>query len=481
MAARNRFNIYIFRRIILTTIADKLSEIKNCKTDIASAIEAKGVSVAGASFSDYASLIRQIASTSGCDRIFHCTYASSDPLDPDSNLPYPPIVDGMPLSDGDTVLLLGEVRGANGLYRYVDSGTSGELERLDNDILTHNLVFVTAGSSMRHVFSNAADIDHYIDISTGALDMPLSSDVRNELVKKENGLYASTPVSARDNNLVQYADDGIFAGLPDHLNDFVTVVHAVEGRPVTLNDPNAVFSNVDVATLRAEYGDDARVLLTSRDYKGIFSLKDPSSWEGIFVNAGYVYASGKYGNHKLYDYRENGTVIGWMPVTGDIPNTFGNLLEKPATLAGYGITDAASANELAAHETNRGNPHQVSKEQVGLDKVDNTSDLDKPVSTAVLAALGGKRDNIAATSPASSTSLTVTGNTVYTFGELSALTVTSIETSHNESVIYFTASAAGTTISLPSGTPIVDSLTVTAGKKHVLTFMNGIVVLGVCA
>lgn len=38
------------------------------------------------------------------------------------------------------------------------------------------------------------------------------------------------------------------------------------------------------------------------------------------------------------------------------------------------------------HLTNKENPHETNKEQIGLSNVDNTSDIDKPVSTAQLAA-----------------------------------------------------------------------------------------------
>lgn len=38
--------------------------------------------------------------------------------------------------------------------------------------------------------------------------------------------------------------------------------------------------------------------------------------------------------------------------------------------------------ELNIHSNNQSNPHNVTKAQVGLDNVDNTSDADKPVSTA---------------------------------------------------------------------------------------------------
>ena len=42
----------------------------------------------------------------------------------------------------------------------------------------------------------------------------------------------------------------------------------------------------------------------------------------------------------------------------------------------------ATKEELSNHVQNYDNPHQVTKEQIGLDAVDNTSDLDKPISTA---------------------------------------------------------------------------------------------------
>lgn len=47
-------------------------------------------------------------------------------------------------------------------------------------------------------------------------------------------------------------------------------------------------------------------------------------------------------------------------------------------------------NNLNAHINNRTNPHRVTKEQIGLDQVDNTSDANKPISNATQIALNGK-------------------------------------------------------------------------------------------
>ena len=50
---------------------------------------------------------------------------------------------------------------------------------------------------------------------------------------------------------------------------------------------------------------------------------------------------------------------------------------------------------LINHLTNTNNPHSVTKTQVGLGNVDNTSDVDKPLSTASITALSSKVDVVA--------------------------------------------------------------------------------------
>lgn len=54
------------------------------------------------------------------------------------------------------------------------------------------------------------------------------------------------------------------------------------------------------------------------------------------------------------------------------------------------LNGLTTTGELSAHTGNTNNPHQVTKTQVGLGNVDNTSDLNKPVSTATQTALNAK-------------------------------------------------------------------------------------------
>lgn len=57
------------------------------------------------------------------------------------------------------------------------------------------------------------------------------------------------------------------------------------------------------------------------------------------------------------------------------------------TYLGYPIIETLEGAQLTAHIADTTNPHEVTKAQVGLGDVDNTADLDKPVSTATTQAI----------------------------------------------------------------------------------------------
>lgn len=67
-----------------------------------------------------------------------------------------------------------------------------------------------------------------------------------------------------------------------------------------------------------------------------------------------------------------------------------NALQKIGSFLGEKLSEVYHI--LKAHVNDRWNPHQVTKEQVGLGNADNTSDSDKPVSAPQQAALNGKID-----------------------------------------------------------------------------------------
>lgn len=74
---------------------------------------------------------------------------------------------------------------------------------------------------------------------------------------------------------------------------------------------------------------------------------------------------------------------------GDVDNT--SDIDKPISSATQTALNNIS-NSIDSHVGNKSNPHAVTKAQVGLSNVDNTSDLSKPISTATQTALNNKAD-----------------------------------------------------------------------------------------
>lgn len=78
----------------------------------------------------------------------------------------------------------------------------------------------------------------------------------------------------------------------------------------------------------------------------------------------------------------------------DIVDSFDDRLTQAEQDASDAKDIAQDASDVvSAHITDTGNPHSVTKAQVGLGNVDNTSDADKPISTATQDALDLKADS----------------------------------------------------------------------------------------
>ena len=86
---------------------------------------------------------------------------------------------------------------------------------------------------------------------------------------------------------------------------------------------------------------------------------------------------------KVDDVQVNGTTV--------VSNKVANIdLSTYDTIKAREAADTAITNSLNTHTSNTSNPHKVTKAQLSLGNVDNTSDLDKPISTATQTALDKK-------------------------------------------------------------------------------------------
>jgi hypothetical protein len=96
---------------------------------------------------------------------------------------------------------------------------------------------------------------------------------------------------------------------------------------------------------------------------------------------------------------------------GNVDNT--SDADKPVSTAQAAAIKVAK-DDITAHKNNKSNPHAVTAAQVGLGNVNNTSDANKPVSTAQQAALDKKIDKTGGTfsgNVAIQGNLTVSGTT----------------------------------------------------------------------
>lgn len=123
-----------------------------------------------------------------------------------------------------------------------------------------------------------------------------------------------------------------------------------------------------------------------------------------------------------------------------------------------------NGDNLTNHLTNISNPHNITKNQVGLGNVDNTSDINKPLSSSTISALTSKVD-------------TAVGERLINTGEIIKLSnQTGINTGNQD------ISLTGQTLSLSSGSSVKimsdDLIIVTAGKQsntfasNVFTFVG---------
>lgn len=62
------------------------------------------------------------------------------------------------------------------------------------------------------------------------------------------------------------------------------------------------------------------------------------------------------------------------------------------SLSPFSVKSVKSVQVSGDHANNRSNPHHVTIAQLGYANINNTSDADKPVSTATKTALSGKAD-----------------------------------------------------------------------------------------
>ncbi len=165
-------------------------------------------------------------------------------------------------------------------------------------------------------------------------------------------------------------DDGTWG---DILNDFLSRAHNNDG---TLKDIGVIADKANNTAVVHNVGDE--VVDGVKTFSAAPVVPTPGSGTEA-ANKGYVDA--QVGGGATPD--ATASTKGKLQLAGDLSGT-ADLPTVP------GLAGKADASALTAHTSNTSNPHNVTKAQVGLSNVDNTSDANKPVSTAAQAAIDAK-------------------------------------------------------------------------------------------
>lgn len=286
-----------------------------------------------------------------------------------------------------------------------------------------------------------------------SIDAAVSSSSTNAIQNKVIKEYVDTGLNSKadTSSLADVATSGDYGDLinPPTVDSSIstTSTNAVQNATIT----NFVNSSIETATA---------------EFKGTFETKEAmnavtgnkNDYAFLIVkNAdGTVNHYERYkwvtvpidGSNWVFEYNLNNssyTAEQWAAINSGIKSTdvsqietnksdISNLKnEKVDKIDGKGLStndftdadkDQISTNQtnISSHVGNKNNPHEVTKSQVGLGNVDNTSDLNKPISTATQTALDTKIDTAGSGLSKDGTSLkhsnSVTAKTTQTFAKV---------------------------------------------------------------
>ena len=231
----------------------------------------------------------------------------------------------------------------------------------------------------------------------------VSSDL-TDLENKTAEIESKIPETATSTNklvdaeflaseLAKKQDTGDYATKTDVNNladDLATVTNQVGEQGEAINGLNSVVTNL--SNNKADKSD-------SLFGYGITDAYTKEEVNGL-VSSAFHYKGSKA---SVLELPEEGNIIGdvWNVLdTGANyawTGTEWDKLSETVDLSGYYTKDEVNNNfstksDVNAHIANTKNPHNVTKSQIGLGNVDNTADVDKPISTLQQSALDLKAD-----------------------------------------------------------------------------------------
>ena len=246
---------------------------------------------------------------------------------------------------------------------------------LDSHITnTSNPHNVTATQVGLGLVDNTSDMDKPVSTATQEALDGLKTELSESIVSESKEWI----IADEDGNIVAKVDEN---GLETTtVTADAVVVNGIDVETALSGKSDTEHSH----TITANASDDDVVVLTGTN-----------GTDSVTYTASHATSGVSAGTYKSVTVNEYGHVTGGT---------------NPTTLAGYGITDAVSKTDFESHTNNQENPHNVTPAQIGLGSVDNTSDANKPVSTAQQAALDNLKSELSESIVSESEEWTIVDN-----------------------------------------------------------------------
>ena len=173
--------------------------------------------------------------------------------------------------------------------------------------------------------------------------------------------------------------------IPLKAGDGVTMDVSEDGKYVVIKVDPKRETYIGTSVPTDDYPD---LFVNTTDDSLLYKAPD-GSWKPI--------AGGGSGGGLVDDVLINGVSI-VVDKTANIPVDLGTDADSSNPIANKAVVEALNAlsTDITNHKNNKQNPHSVTAAQVGLGNVNNTSDMDKPVSSKQAAAIKVAKDDITA-------------------------------------------------------------------------------------
>ena len=237
-----------------------------------------------------------------------------------------------------------------------------------------------------HYITSVDETDGIVSITTAAMDDVPTQDSTKPV--KSGGVFASIGAEANDRAAADAAFQQLIPPAASEYNQLADKAYVdaigerVEARYLSYSQDGLPFPTYD----------DFETAQQTDTFYYMNALTAPNNNDVIVITADRTHLN----------ENDQPTTTRWRffkPETGPgewrYEYTINNsALSEAQLLAINSGINVVKVENYDAHLKDHENPHQVTAAQVGLGNVDNTADLDKPISTATQAALDGKADNV---------------------------------------------------------------------------------------